>query len=51
VIQATASWEPDFWGAIRNRTRVQKRLAQASAASLASARLSLQAELASAYIA
>jgi NodT family efflux transporter outer membrane factor (OMF) lipoprotein len=50
-ILATASWEPDFWGAIRNRTRVQKRLAQASAASLASARLSLQAELASDYIA
>jgi len=51
VIQATASWEPDFWSAIRNSTRVQKRLAQASAASLASARLSLQAELASDYIA
>jgi multidrug efflux system outer membrane protein len=50
-IQATASWEPDFWSAIRNRTRAQKRLAQASAASLASARLSLQAELASDYIA
>jgi NodT family efflux transporter outer membrane factor (OMF) lipoprotein len=50
-ILATASWEPDFWSAIRNSTRVQKRLAQASAASLASARLSLQAELASDYIA
>jgi outer membrane protein, multidrug efflux system len=49
-ILATASWEPDFWSAIRNSTRVQKRLAQASAASLASARLSLQAELASDYI-
>ena len=51
VIQAMASWEPDFWSAIRNSTRVQKRLAQASAASLAAARLSLQAELASDYIA
>ncbi len=51
VIQATASWEPDFWSAIRNGTRLQERLAQASAASLASARLSLQAELASDYIA
>jgi multidrug efflux system outer membrane protein len=50
-ILATASWEPDFWSAIRNSTRVQQRLAQASAASLASARLSLQAELASDYIA
>jgi len=50
-ILATASWEPDFWSAIRNSTRVQKRLAQASAASLASARLSLQAELATDYIA
>jgi NodT family efflux transporter outer membrane factor (OMF) lipoprotein len=50
-ILATASWEPDFWSAIRNRTRAQKRLAQASAASLASAKLSLQAELASDYIA
>ena len=51
VIQATASWEPDFWSAIRNSTRAQKRFAQASAALLASARLSLQAELASDYIA
>jgi multidrug efflux system outer membrane protein len=51
IIQGTASWEPDFWSAIRNSTRSQKRLAQASAASLASARLSLQAELASDYIA
>jgi NodT family efflux transporter outer membrane factor (OMF) lipoprotein len=50
-ILATASWEPDFWSAIRNSTRAQQRLAQASAASLASARLSLQAELASDYIA
>jgi multidrug efflux system outer membrane protein len=51
IIQGTASWEPDFWGAIRNSTRAQKRLAQASAATLANARLSLQAELASSYIA
>ena len=51
VIQATASWEPDFWSQIRNSTRAQKRLAQASAATLAAARLSLQAELANDYIA
>ena len=51
VIQETASWEPDFWSQIRNRTRAQKQLAQASAATLATARLSLQAELANDFIA
>ena len=50
-IGAAASWEPDFWHALRNSAHAQKRLAQASAAELATARLSLQAELANDYVA
>jgi NodT family efflux transporter outer membrane factor (OMF) lipoprotein len=50
-IESTASWEPDFWDEIRNRARAQKQVAQGSAAELASAQLSLQAELASEYMA
>lgn len=46
-----ASWEPDFWDSIRNSTHMQKNLAQADAAEYALTRLSLEAELASDYIA
>lgn len=47
----SASWEPDFWDQLRNRAHQQKRLAQAGAADLVTARLSLQAELAADYFA
>lgn len=47
---ATATWEPDFWSAIRNRIRMAKQGVQENAANYASARLSLQAELASDYV-
>ncbi len=50
LLVAAASWEPDFWDAVRNNTRAQQRLAQSSAADLATAQLSLQAELATDYI-
>lgn len=45
------SWEPDFWGEIRNRTNYAKFNAQATAAMVASARLSLEIELANDYMA
>ncbi|WP_447979020.1 efflux transporter outer membrane subunit [Candidatus Nitrospira bockiana] len=44
-----ASWEPDFWSAIRNATRVETYRAQERAADWGLARLSLQAELAADY--
>ena len=50
-INANATWEPDFWDRIRNQTRFAKQQAQATAAEVASARLSLEAALASDYVA
>ncbi len=46
-----ASWEPDFWSAIRNATRAQIYRAEQRAADYALARLSLQAEIANDYFA
>jgi NodT family efflux transporter outer membrane factor (OMF) lipoprotein len=45
-----ASWEPDVWGRIRNTISNAKASAQASAADLAGARLSMQGELATNYL-
>jgi len=45
-----ASWEPDFWGRIRQEVRADVAAAQAGAADLASARLLLQSELAQDYV-
>lgn len=44
-----ASWEPDFWSAIRNATRVEIYRAEERAAEYGLARLSLQAEIAANY--
>lgn len=49
-VDAQASWEVDIWDRIRNQATSRKRLAQAEAANLASVKLSLQAELANAYL-
>ena len=44
-----ASWEPDFWSAIRNAMRVELYRAEERAAEYGLARLSLQAEIAANY--
>lgn len=44
-----ASWEPDFWSALRNATRVETYRAEERAADYGLARLSLQAEIAADY--
>ena len=45
-----ASWEPDLWGSVRRSVQASTATAQASAAQLAAARLSIQAELAQDYM-
>ena len=45
------TWEPDFWGRLRRTVESEVAAAQASAADLASARLSTQGTLAQDYIA
>jgi NodT family efflux transporter outer membrane factor (OMF) lipoprotein len=44
------TWAPDIWGAVRRQIQNAKANAQASAATLANARLSAQTELAADYI-
>ena len=44
-----ASWQPDFWGRVRNNIRANVYAAQASAADLENVRLTAQAELAVDY--
>jgi NodT family efflux transporter outer membrane factor (OMF) lipoprotein len=48
-LPGTASWEPDFWGQVRLSVQSAKGNAQASAANLESAKLSLQSQLAADY--
>nr|WP_198981518.1 efflux transporter outer membrane subunit [Herbaspirillum sp. ASV7] len=46
----TASWEADIWGKVRRDVEASQASAQASAADLAAARLSAQAQLAQNYL-
>jgi NodT family efflux transporter outer membrane factor (OMF) lipoprotein len=50
-VAVEASWEPDLWGLVRRQIESASASAQASDASLAAARLSIQAEVAQDYLA
>lgn len=49
LLGGLAAWEPDFWSAIRNATRVETYRAEERAADWGLARLSLQAEIGANY--
>ncbi|MBV8915430.1 MAG: efflux transporter outer membrane subunit [Acetobacteraceae bacterium] len=50
ALEGTASWELDLWGRIRRQVESDVAAAQASAADLANARLSLQSQLVTDYM-
>lgn len=49
TLQLDATWEPDLWGAVRRNVEASEATAQASAATFANTRLSLETELATDY--